>query len=55
MFWKLGIRLALGGFLAIGILLITNHFGLAIRIANYVYFLLLVSVFGGLVKYEGKK
>lgn len=40
-------KMALFGFVAIGALLLTNHWGMAIKVTNYLYFLLL-----GLVIYE---
>jgi len=40
-------KIALLGFVAVGVLLFTNHWGMAIKITNYLYFLLL-----GLVIYE---
>ena len=40
-------KIALFGFVAIGAFLFTNHWGIAIRAANYLYFILL-----GLVIYE---
>jgi hypothetical protein len=41
---KIILAVGLTGFLGIGMLLFTNHWGLAIKITNYLYFLLLVGV-----------
>lgn len=40
--------MALVGFSFIGLLLATGHFGFAIKMTNYVYFLLLVSTILGI-------
>jgi len=48
MVWKIGIFASLTGFLAIGALTAT-HPGFAIRLANYIFWLLLVSVIGSLL------
>jgi hypothetical protein len=40
-------KIALLGFVAVGAVLFTNHWGMAIRVTNYLYFFLL-----GLVIYE---
>lgn len=54
MVWRLGIMASFAGFLAIGFLLATGHPGFAIKFTNYLYFLLLVSVFASLAT-NGKK
>ncbi len=55
MLWKLGIAASLVGFLAVGLLLATNHWGFAIKVTNYIFYLLLLSVFWGLTTYEKRK
>ncbi len=37
-------KIALFGFVAIGALLLANHWGMAIKITNYLFFILLFSV-----------
>lgn len=53
MFWKLGVSGALIAFFSIGFFLATGHSGFAIKMANYVYLLLLISIILGL-KMRGK-
>lgn len=48
MFLKLGFMAALVGFSFIGLLLATGHFGFAIKVTSYIYFLLLVSTLLGI-------
>ncbi|MFZ5932856.1 MAG: hypothetical protein ACOYT7_02150 [Patescibacteria group bacterium] len=48
MYWKLGVILALFGLLGVSFLLLTSHPGVAIRISNFVFFVLLLSVLWGL-------
>lgn len=41
---KGALLLCLFGFLLVGMFLITNHWGFAIKIANYLYFILLAEI-----------
>ena len=53
-FGRVFILLALLGFIGIGFLLLTNHSGAALKVANYVYFLILIGVVGEFIRH-GKK
>lgn len=44
MFIKLLFVFFLFGFIAVGILLLTNHPGFAIKITNYLFFILFVGI-----------
>lgn len=45
MILKLFLIVALLGFVGIGILLFTNHPGFAIKICNYLFFVILITLF----------
>ena len=52
MVMRLGLVGAFVLILGVGVLLVTSHPGFAIRVGNYAYFLLVISVVFGLVKNE---
>jgi hypothetical protein len=50
---KIGIAISFIGFLVVGVLLLTNHWGWAIKITNYVFYLLVLTFIW--FKYNAKK
>lgn len=49
---KLSIAVFFTGLVAVGFLLLTNHAGLATKVGNYIYFLVLLGVLGRLAIHE---
>lgn len=53
-FQKFGLLVVFSGVVCISLLLLTGHFGFAIRVTSYVYALLVFVVIIGLVQNEQK-
>lgn len=51
---KLLILIGIGGFGAIGFLLFTHHAGFAIKITNYIYYIVFIGVVFGLSNHVKK-
>lgn len=49
---KLSISVLFTGLGAVSVLLLTNHIGIAIKVGNYLYFLMFLGVLSGIITYE---